>query len=49
MAVRKGDDIRIERAGGKTAGVVACINAVAQWKTVEAEGQEEFGMTEVNI
>lgn len=38
MTIRKGDDIRVERAGGKTAGIVACINAVAQWKTVEADG-----------
>lgn len=36
MAIRKGDDIRIERQAGKTCGIVACVNAVAQWKSVEA-------------
>lgn len=49
MTIRKGDDIRIERAGGKTAGIVACINAVAQWKTVESEPQQEFGIDFVNL
>lgn len=36
MAIRRGDDIRVERIAGKTAGIVACINAVAQWETIEA-------------
>lgn len=44
LAIRKGDDIRVERAGAKTAGIVACINALAQWKTVESGEQEEFGI-----
>lgn len=40
MKLQKGDDVRIERSGGKTAGVVACINAVAQWKTIEADNEQ---------
>jgi phage terminase large subunit-like protein len=37
--LRKANDIRVERVGGKTTGIIACINALAQWKTVEAEGK----------
>lgn len=49
MAVRKGDDIKIERAGGRTAGIVACVNALAQWKAVEAEEKKEFAIGTVNF
>jgi len=49
MAIRKGDDIRVERAGSRTAGIVACINALAQWKTIEAEEEEEAGLTFLDI
>jgi phage terminase large subunit-like protein len=42
MVLRKGDDIRIERAAARTAGIVSCINAVAQWKTFESEMMNSF-------
>lgn len=48
MAIRRGDEIRVERAGSRTAGIVACINALAQWKTIEAN-DEEAGMTYVQL
>jgi phage terminase large subunit-like protein len=49
MVLRKGDDIRIERAGGKTAGIVSCINALAQWKTIEAMDKPEFEIGMVKL
>lgn len=49
MVLRKGDDIRIERAGARTAGIVCCINALAQWKTIEAEGRNEAEMSYIKI
>lgn len=49
MVLRKGDDIRIERAGGKTAGIVSCINALAQWKTIEALQKPEFQIGTITI
>lgn len=39
MAIRSGDDIKIERSGTRTCGIAACINALAQWKTIEAGGK----------
>lgn len=41
MAVRKDNDIRLEKSGGRVCGIYAAINALAQWKTVEAEPQQE--------
>lgn len=49
MVKRMGDDVKVERAGARTAGIVSCINALAQWKTVEAEGEEEAGVDFVNL
>ena len=49
MAVVKGDEVKVERAGGKTSGIVSCIYAVAQWKTVEASPEEEPGVAYVNL
>jgi phage terminase large subunit-like protein len=37
MAVRKEAGIRITK-GPKVLGIYACLNALAQWKTIEAEG-----------
>jgi phage terminase large subunit-like protein len=37
--IRKEAGIRIEKQGSRVVGVSACINAVAQWKTVEAENK----------
>lgn len=48
MIKRNGDDIKMERAGARTAGVVACINALAQWKTVLAN-EEEAGFDIINL
>ena len=38
MAVRKDHDIRLEKSGSRVVGIYAAINAVAQWKTDEANG-----------
>lgn len=38
LILRKGTDVRLERSGSKIAGISAGINALAQWKTVEANG-----------
>ncbi len=48
MAIRRGDEIRVERAGSRTAGIVSCINALAQWKTVEAN-EEEAGIDFIEL
>jgi phage terminase large subunit-like protein len=42
MVMRKGDDIRIERSGSRTAGIVSCINAYAQWKSLVTENGDGF-------
>ena len=36
LVLRKADEIQIQSAGGKTTGVIAAINAFAQWKTISA-------------
>jgi phage terminase large subunit-like protein len=41
LAVRKDHDIRLEKSGSKVVGIYAGINAVAQWKTIEAEGAND--------
>ena len=38
MAVRKDNDIRLEKSGSRVVGIYAAINALAQWKTIEANG-----------
>lgn len=37
LAVRKEQGVRIEK-NSKVLGIYACINAVAQWKTIDADG-----------
>jgi phage terminase large subunit-like protein len=34
MVKRNGDDVKVERSGSRTCGIIACINALAQWKSV---------------
>lgn len=46
--VRKEAGIRIEKQGSRVVGISACINAVAQWKTIEAE-EKEIGITNFEI
>lgn len=43
LAVRKEAGIRLEK-NGKVLGVWACIMAVAQWQTVDANGSGELGI-----
>jgi phage terminase large subunit-like protein len=43
MAVRKEAGTRLEK-NGKVLGIWACIDAVAQWKTIAAEGGSEVGI-----
>jgi phage terminase large subunit-like protein len=38
LAVRKDHDIRLEKSGSRVVGIYAGLNALAQWKTVEANG-----------
>jgi phage terminase large subunit-like protein len=38
--IRKESGIRIEKQGSRVVGISACINAVAQWKTIEGENKE---------
>lgn len=44
LAKRKDNDIRLEKSGSKVVGIYAAINAVAQWKTIEAGGGGEIGI-----
>lgn len=41
LILRKGDEIQIQTAGGKTTGIIAAINAIAQWKTYESENMND--------
>lgn len=41
MAVRKDNDIRLEKSGSRVVGIYAAINALAQWKTIEATEQND--------
>lgn len=43
-AVRKDNDIRLEKSGSKVVGIYAGINALAQWKSVDANGIGEIGI-----
>ena len=43
LAVRKEQGTRIQK-NGKVLGIYACINAVAQWKSMEAESPGEIGI-----
>jgi phage terminase large subunit-like protein len=45
MAVRKDNDIRLEKSGSRVVGIYAAINALAQWKTIESEGLSDFTFT----
>lgn len=42
--IRKEAGIRIEKQGSRVVGISACINAVAQWKTIEGQNNDA-GMT----
>jgi phage terminase large subunit-like protein len=41
LAVRKENDVRLEKSGSRVVGIYAGINALAQWKTIEAEGTDD--------
>lgn len=41
MVVRKDNDIRLEKSGSRVVGIYAAINALAQWKTIEATLQND--------
>lgn len=40
LCKRKENDVRLEKSGSKIVGIYAGINALAQWKTVEAENEK---------
>lgn len=42
--MRKDNDIKVQQAGGATAGIIACVNAFAQYKTVLSSEPEEAGV-----
>jgi len=44
MAKRKDNDIRLEKSGSRVVGIYAAINALAQWKSVAADGLGEIGI-----
>lgn len=44
MAKRKENDIRLEKSGSNVVGIYAAINALAQWKTIEADGGGDIGI-----
>ena len=45
MAVRKNNEIRLQKSGSKVVGIYAAINALAQYKTVAASGDNgEIGI-----
>lgn len=46
MAVKKESGTRVEK-NGKVLGIYACINAVAQWKTVDANGINSIGILSI--
>lgn len=46
--VRKDNEIKLMKAGGKNVGIHAGINALAQWMTVDA-GDEPAGITEMSF
>lgn len=41
-AVRKDNDIRLEKSGSRVIGIYAAINALAEWKTQEANQMTNF-------
>lgn len=43
-AVRKENDIRLQKSGSKVVGIYATINALAQYKTIKAGGTGEIGI-----
>jgi len=48
--IRKEAGFRVEKSGSRVVGISACINALAQWKTIEAEdGNSKPEMTMLNI
>jgi len=42
--LRKAAGIRVEEVGSKTVGISACINALAQWKSIGADGINSIGI-----
>lgn len=47
--IRKEAGIRIEKQGSRVVGISAGINALAQWKTIEAQGRNNVGMTTLDL
>ena len=47
--IRKDGMIKLAKSGGKTAGIHAAVNAVGQWLTIDAEPDEESGITELSF
>lgn len=47
--IRKEAGFRVEKQGSRVVGISACINALAQWKTIEAEGNDKPEMTTIKI
>jgi phage terminase large subunit-like protein len=47
--VRKDNEIKLQKSGGRNVGIHASINALAQWMTVDALPDEDAGITEMSI
>jgi phage terminase large subunit-like protein len=42
-------DMKVQRQSGRSSGIIAGIYALAQWKTVEAQPEESFGVDLINL
>lgn len=50
MVTRSKDmDMKIARENGRTSGIIASVYALAQWKTIEAQPSEEFGIDMIQL
>lgn len=45
LILRKGDEVMLQQAGGKIAGISAAIYALAQYKTIEGQGLDDDMLT----
>ena len=50
MVVRSKDmDMKVSRENGRTSGIIASVYALAQWKTIEANPEPEFGIDTIQL
>ena len=49
MVIRKDNDVKVMKTNGRTSGIAAAIHALGQYKTVEAQPQDEFGVEIITL